>query len=60
MTSYLFIFDALYVSFPSFRFSEKDLNAFAETILEIYQTNQKNDRQVWGNTSFLLEADRIE
>ncbi|XP_068671771.1 tubulin-specific chaperone D-like isoform X2 [Montipora foliosa] len=24
--------------------SEKDLNAFAETLLEIYQTNQKNDR----------------
>ncbi|KAK2571739.1 Tubulin-specific chaperone D [Acropora cervicornis] len=28
--------------------SEKDLNAFAETILEIYQTNQKNDRQFWS------------
>ena len=27
-------------------FSEKELNAFAETLLEIYQTHQKNDRQV--------------
>ncbi|XP_067044336.1 tubulin-specific chaperone D-like [Acropora muricata] len=26
--------------------SEKDLNAFAETILEIYETNQKNDRVI--------------
>lgn len=32
--------------------SEKELNGFAETLLEIYQTHQKNDRQV----GFVVEA----
>jgi len=39
----------------SYHSSEKELTAFAETLLDIYRTNEKNDRQVIYVFIYFLE-----